>query len=440
MFSPDYVCGLQQAELVAPPSSLKAANAFAFELVNRLVATPSMAGLNPSSLVPPNELIDLVAQTGMRQDFTAAELFILAKVSGRLNRVHLSQSYVDVRTLVTSRLHDILEARPELLHHNLHWAKPGAEGTCPMLRLLVLEGATLDPKRLQAMAARQDFAGDTLREALKHGKSVGAPLFEAAVTKAMGCVSTALAIALADSDHQDVDQEILEALRLRTAAACVGRQFQFDAAIELLAELKRQQLADGGEEKGVDIGFPKWWSLQPYDYASARNGHPITGLIYDVNVLSASPEAPQSQGVDEFPGKPLREAAAALNALLEPHQRLRLESISGLDLVKLCTLSPVNAENGSLPAFWFSTRSVVAEHSPRAVLHWAMDTAAAQGIPIPLDFFESRKLKELLAAQHGSIVARAVQHHMELRLTCARPNVDVNTPTEPPPARRRARI
>lgn len=434
MFTPQSVRSLSGRVTVVPYTAVPTVGKFARELASSLQSRAT-SGKELWPLVPVNELIDLVAQTGIRQDFDAAELYVLARTMACVNQMHMSGNQLEVRRALTSRLHDLLEMRPELLHENLGFAKPGNEGETPLLRCLVREGAVLDPKRLQAMAQRSDYAGEMLNAALQQGKDIGASLFLASLDRATGCCSTAYALVLADSKPQDLDDEIHQKLVGRAAGAAIGRQ---DWSLQLLAELKRQQDDAGGDGHRISLGFPDDFKVTSYDFASARGGHPITALVYNVNTLSGIIDVVRTPAHDNWPGDYLRSAAQALNDLLEPSQRLPLESIRGYDLFKLVTLCPVAAENGPLEGFWRKENAADIPNSPVQVLQWVLETAAAQGEPLPPDYVSgenNHKLRKLFGIHKPMVFAMAAKLHLEhtIRQAAAEP-----TATHAPARRMRA--
>ena len=437
----DYVQSLTgtSTSVVVQESALAVMKEFARDATSTAGPLRSHQNVDPSRLVNKHELADLVAQADMVDDLDAAEVYVLGLMAGAVNRLHLPEYLLALRRGITTRIHDLLEARPELLHRRLRFPKSSNDGLTPLLRYLVLSGATLDPDRLVAMAAGGGFAGQMLQGALQHGKSVAAPLLEAAMKRTTGCASTALAILRADPQPQEMDDEVITRLWGGLASSSCCRQFQFDSYLALARELRAQQDAAGGD--GHRCPWPGEWATNPapdLEKAASRGAHPVLGLLYDANSISAVDDVCRTSEVLDFPATPMALAAEALNSLLEPIARLDLKRLTGMDILSLTTLCTQASENGTVTAFWRGPRGASSQHSPRAMLLWAIDTAAAAGQPISVEFFDANQpLRSLLDEQHTSMRAHVVQALMSHAILASPPSPA--EATEPRQARRAAR-
>lgn len=400
--------------------------------------------IDPIELISRLELVDLVAQLGISHDMDLAELYALGVMSRKFARDSMfSPAELTLRRAITSRVHDIIEQRPELLHPNLRVAKePSDEGATWMLRFLVLSGVALDAVRLHCMAKREDAGATTLRQALLQGCDIGAPLLEAALKRQMGCLSTALAIVEADDSLPMFDEE-MTCLLFKACAAGVSRmQWQFDTAMALLEAIRRRQDIAGGDGNRIRWDGPAnpLATIDP-SWASARHAHPVVSLVYESTIVASEASAVSASDVAGFPGVPLARAAAALNAIMEPEMRFELSSMSGEQLLKLMVICPWASENGTAMSFWNRPASTWSPNNPTRLVEWAAGVRDSDGqLPsLRLADFHEKQFLEMMGHEHfGALRARLAKNTMVqvLEQHPAVPSATAASAAAPAPARR----
>lgn len=445
----DYLEGLPAPETFIGASGRRLVNEFAKEQMRQALShikvdAQGQQFIEPIELIARLELAVLTAQIGTTHDMDLAELTALGVMSA-LNRAldgYFSPSSLVVRRAITSRVHTLLEQRPELLHPNLRVAKTAAdEGSVWMLRFLVQHNVALDPERLLRMARGPGPAGGTLQKAIQEGKSYGAPLLEEAIKLERGCTATATALVLADTQPPELDEFQVQQLWTMCAAGVAGAQWQFDQALQLLHAIRQRQDDAGGD--GHRMSWPQGKELLEavdFSWASARGAHPTMGLIYETTLRAAYISELRQSDVSGFPGDPLHAAAAALNAVLEPELRLELTELSSENLVKLIVLCPRAAGNTSVQNFWSRVPAGWNANNPSDLLDWVASRTDSSGESLGLEVLDSRAndFSDVLGSSHfNALRAGVAAREMNSAIDAQAPRSDLKRGQQPEPAQRR---
>ena len=396
-------------------------------------------------LIEPIDLGDQIAQLGLSHDTDLIELCALGAMNSR-NRGpdgFFSPRQMTIRRAIASRVHALIESRPELLHSNLMVPKNGVvDGDVGMLRFLVEHSVAFEPERLQNQARRPGPAGDVLQRAIQQGKSHVTTLLEEALSTKRGCASTATALVLADIRAPELDDYQVQQLWTMCAFGVAGEQWQLSSVMQLLHAIRQRQDEAGGD------GHRFTWSQGRelldsvnFSWASARGAHPTLGLVYETALRSAYIGDLRNSDVTGFPGDPLEAVAAALNAVLEPEVRLELAELSSQNLVRLTVLCPRVSNGVAVQNFWRRDPAGWNANNPSDLLNWAVTRSDESEEPLDLEFLNSQEkdLSEVLGPAHFNALRAQVTDQVMSRAIVAASAHDEAIEAAPA-ARRRARM
>lgn len=277
--------------------------------------------------------------------------------------------FLRVRAAVTERIAEILKARPELLSRNLlvHISvmqhKP-----MPMLALFAYEETPLKPEVMKGIV---NVAPQWLLEAIRESLN---PIFygaesPSALLPGLGINSASTRTSLLRmAPAMGVAVQYLipepESVVRLCVESCSIAYWQYPETVALLQEIRKIQDEAGGDghrlrpkAANINNGVSVATKISDVDFRDpgSTESHPVLRFIYDAYIMLAhvdrtylddgSPDDAQLPGAGlHFPKKMLNELAGLMNATLEPEFRFPVESMGGLDLLKMVLLPTAQAE------------------------------------------------------------------------------------------------
>lgn len=309
---------------------------------------------------------------------------------------------------ITMRIHDLIDARPELLHPHLLIAEPSSAAQC-MLPHLVSRKVILDPMRLQKLAQGPGGVSSLLQAAFHpaHGSGArnggGRSLFAAALSANASCMDSATAIAISDTSPLASDPQELEALLLlcadALAVADAGAPWQLESAMRLYK-------AVGDRAEVQALAWPQLSELLTCNdlaWFSSRSLHPVIRFVYGVASQASSTAAPRRTELElqGWPQLQLARGVGAINACLTPSQQLHLDALSGEDLLKLMLLNP-NASAAKTNSFWNLSTTERPLRNVWDLVVWAAGHRGAKGKRVQVSFLDKyqRDLASWMTPEH----------------------------------------
>ena len=440
--TPEYVRALETDQVMVPSIRFKAFSNFGEEQTNHLHdrkfydaagvrVFPADRFLPADRVIDHNDLVVFLARDASHLDIDLAELYALGVVSGTFFGMYNGRFPTELllSKAITERVHQIIESRPEFLHPKLRFALKSEDysGTW-MLHFLLANRVALDADRLHAMSIGGGVGQEMLALALSPGDYIGELLIDETIYPGVGCASSAAAIIRAGYGVSRIDFLSVYAIIKICALGAAGSQRNFDQAVEITRAVEAAQDAAGGDghrfvwsKSGQDVV-----DLSDFCLASVSYVHPVTAFIYQSMMCACRSRPNRAADVPGFPGVPFAIMAERLNVILEPASRLPLETLSGINALKLVTICmAADSESTVARKYWTALSGddedvFTLTNNPIEIIDWACQKTNEHGARLTLADLDP--IQDRLAAAIGADAAsevRAKVTHRDMAATIA---------------------
>jgi hypothetical protein len=312
--------------------------------------------------IPESSISAAAHRCGLDGDPAFVELYALSYLAieyAKGSSVVGRDEALQLRQVITARVHALLETNPHLLSPHLYVAESDAkDGVLGLFERLATSCVAFDPARMSALGPV------ALGAISSRTRQVLANVIYTSILQGTLSNVTMLLRAGVPADH--VDSELMDDIVFKLASHATDAPALYYEAAEMLRELKaRQPTGTGLRDTRVPVEDPR--------------GRPTLNFAYGV-VIGANRNTPVV--VDGFTGRIFTEMAELLNDVLATECRLSLAGLSSAELLRSVAIPPRERGNIGLDAFWGEVNhssssglepEVRQANSPMDILDWVVD-------------------------------------------------------------------
>lgn len=350
-------------------------------------------------------------------DLDFVELHALLQVPVCLKLENAGPHVRMVLEAASTRLHRLLERRPELTHPNIRfrWGPQPANHRDGALYAAAMGGLLLTPSRMDAIADHP-----CVRAALDRMQPSPTGVFVANVVAQLlgaGVAFTRGAAALIRAGlPSPVGPEDLAAAAGLAGRAATLQTPVYEDAVLLLREMQRSVMKTGAPLAWSDTPAAELLEQTDFAWASARSLHPVTMVVYQMFLAAAKWDFDRRPDVTDFPGPPAREIVQVVNDCLVPDHQMPLESLSALQLLKLTALCTSAPENGTVGNYMHSVKASTAleltKNSCDTMLAWVLSHEGAGRLKLADFDGLKERLVEALGAERVNVMRSQLLHDL----------------------------